>query len=135
MMMIYISGPIRGDGDVAVEANVLRAVDAALIVYRKGHVPVCPHLHYYMHLRDRVRTEDQDDRMLQWEDYMVIDHALVGACDGLLFLGSSPGADLELKLAIRLGKSIFLDLESVPTIPRPSFNRDGITWLFTGRPV
>lgn len=42
-LMILIAGPYRsgtGDDPVKIEANVHRMEQAALAVYRKGHVPV-----------------------------------------------------------------------------------------------
>ena len=39
-------------------------------------------------------------------------------CDALLFLGSSPGADIELKAAQELGLKIYYSTDEVPEVCR-----------------
>lgn len=108
-MLIYIAGPLSAPTEEQRLANVYRAIDAGLAVYRKGHIPFIPHL---SHWADR-RAEELGLPM-EWEDWMAIDDAWLRECDALLYLGSSPGADIELQRAMDLGLDIYFTLEAIP---------------------
>ena len=91
-MLIYIAGPLSAPTEEQRLANVYRAIDAGLAVYRKGHIPFIPHLSHWV----------------------AIDDAWLRECDALLYLGSSRGADIELQRAIDLGLDIYFTLEAIP---------------------
>ena len=87
MKVIYISSTYTlGD----VKENVMRQIDAAHKIMDMGHAPIAPLLSHFLHLR----------RERPYDDWMVIDLAIVPKCDILLRLdGESAGAEKEVKIA------------------------------------
>ena len=108
-MRIYVAGPYTGSTREAVEANVNRAIDAGIEIFRRGHQPYVPHL---TDLVDRRARETGKE--MSWSDFMAWDSPWLERCDALLHLAESRGANLELEEARRLGKTIFLSLEEIP---------------------
>jgi hypothetical protein len=53
---------------------------------------------------------------LPWADYLAWDLEWLAVCDALLYLASSPGADLELRWAQDLGKVIFRSVVEIPSV-------------------
>ncbi|HRH37998.1 MAG TPA: hypothetical protein PK760_06620, partial [Flavobacteriales bacterium] len=45
---------------------------------------------------------------------MRISLAVIGACDALLLIGESPGANKERDLILGQGKPVYLNIEDVP---------------------
>jgi len=112
-LKIYVAGPYTAANDDGHEANTHRAIDAGIRVFTKGHYPYIPHLTHYVDLRARrVGVE------LSWEDYIKWDMPWLKACDALLYLGKSKGADLELEMARKLKKEIFFSVSEIPAATR-----------------
>lgn len=118
-LLIYIAGPYTADDEAAVRANVMRAIDAGIEVYKRGHFPYIPHLTHFVELRS-VET----GAGLRWEDYIGWDRVWLQYCDAFLYLASSRGADLELRWAKELGLTIFHSIEEVPRLARPPIDAD-----------
>lgn len=112
-MKIYVAGPYTAATSEQVQQNVNNAIDAAIAVYEKGHFPYIPHLTHWIELRSQ-----ETKKGLKWEDYIEMDHIWLQACDALLFLKESRGANLEREYAKKNGKKIFYSLEEIPTIER-----------------
>jgi hypothetical protein len=74
--------------------NVMKAVDAGLVLWKKGHYPYIPHLTHYVDLRAREKHVE-----MKWEEYVEWDRVWLEVCDAILFLGSSRGALMELEYA------------------------------------
>jgi hypothetical protein len=110
-LRIYISGPYTSNSDAQTLQNVMKAIDVALIVRKKGHYPYIPHLTHFVDLRAREKG-----LQLKREDYMEWGNAWLEVCDALLFLGESKGAKEELEYAKKLGKIIYYGLDEVPII-------------------
>lgn len=110
-LKIYIAGPYTAATEQKLEENVNLAIDAAFVILDKGHFPFIPHLTHFVDKRANERGIK-----LTWEDYIRWDTVWAELCDALLYLGSSKGADLELKLAIRLGKTIYRSLDDIPSV-------------------
>lgn len=89
-LRVYISGPYSSDP----EKNTLAAMEAATQVLDAGHAPFLPHLSHYWHsLHPRP-----------WEAWLRLDLAWVAVADVVYRMpGDSPGADLEVEEALRLG--------------------------------
>ena len=51
---------------------------------------------------------------LDWSDFVKWSLAILPRCDAVLFLGSSPGADLELQKATSLGIPVFNSVDEIP---------------------
>lgn len=113
---VYVSGPLRGvPGDNA-EVNVRMAMKVASQLFDEQMVPFVPHLAWYM---DVYHHRDEAD----WLNYYAL--PWLERCDCVLrFGGPSKGADVELKLAVSLGKPIFMSIpqiivwkEALPDMP------------------
>ena len=108
-LRIYVAGPYTGSTREDVEANVSRAIDAGIELFRRGHQPYVPHLTDIVDRRAR-----ETGREMTWEDFMAWDAPWLRACDALLLLAESRGALIELREAQQLGKTIFRSLDEVP---------------------
>ncbi|HEX8458366.1 MAG TPA: DUF4406 domain-containing protein [Pyrinomonadaceae bacterium] len=108
-LKIYIAGPYTAETAEQRLANVNVAIDAGLAVYFKGHFPYVPHLTHFVDER-----ANDTGLTMKWEDYIRWDLPWVRACDALLYLRSSRGADLELQAAKDTGKAIFYSIEEIP---------------------
>ena len=107
-LRIYIAGPYSADEEATRKENVLAAIDAAIALVFKGHVPYVPHLTHFVDERAR-----QIGVELSWDDYIRWDLEWLRLCDAVLYLGSSKGADLELQAALAWEKTVFYSLDEV----------------------
>lgn len=110
-MRIYVAGPYTGRDREEVSFNINRAIDAGIEVYSRGHYPYIPHLTDLVDLRAK-----ETGKKLSWDDFMKWDASWLDVCDGLLYLGTSRGTDIELEEAKRLHKTIFYSVEEIPQI-------------------
>ena len=111
-MKIYVAGPYTATGE-QIQKNVNNAIDAAISIYKKGHFPYIPHLTHWIELRSKEIGQN-----LKWEDYLEMDRIWLDACDAMLFLSPSKGANLELEHAKNSNKKIFYNLEEIPVVER-----------------
>lgn len=105
--LVYIAGPYSGPPWRRL-INIYRALRAAVTVMCKGHVPWCPHTHTCLFWICAWGTA--------WEEYMRISKAQVLACDWLLYLGPSTGADLERGWAADAGNAVFTSADDIPCV-------------------
>lgn len=99
---VYVSGPLRGVQGDSPEINVRRAMHMAVQLLEERFVPFVPHLAWYIHGYHPM--EDSD-----WLNYYCA--PWLERCDCVLrFGGPSKGADIELRLAEKLGKPIFMSI-------------------------
>lgn len=96
MKVVYIAGPYRGPNAWAIEQNIRRAEDAAVLVWKAGMAALCPHANARHMLEGNVTDE----------------HALAGTlemmqrCDAVLLVDDwkrSDGSRKEVREAMRLG--------------------------------
>lgn len=110
-MRIYVAGPLSGTPtgkDCTVTSyiqNCHRMMKVAVALRRKGHYPYVPCLDILLGFLDG---------RWEYEDYAEPNLSFLEVCDAIYFIGSSPGADKELKRAIELNKIIYSRLEDVP---------------------
>ena len=108
-MLIFVAGPYSAKTRDHIVDNVNAAIDVGIAILRKGHTPFIPHL-----------TDLVDQRAVQtgikldWSDFVTWSLAILPRCDAVMFLGSSPGADLELEKATSLGIPVFNSVEESP---------------------
>jgi hypothetical protein len=114
-VLIYVAGPYTASNSEEIEINTARAIDAGIQVFKKGHFPYIPHLTHFVDQRARATQIH-----LTWSDFIAWDLPWLELCDGLLYLGPSKGADLELSHAKRLEKKVFMSLSDLPSIDRPA---------------
>lgn len=108
-MIIFVAGPYSAKIQRRIEDNVNAAIDAGIEILRKGHTPFIPHL---THLVDQRAVQTGIE--LDWSDFVRWSLAILPLCDAVLFLGSSPGADLELQKATSLGIPVFNSIDEIP---------------------
>jgi hypothetical protein len=108
-MRIYVAGPYSSSDQTTRNGNVEQAMAAGLALLENGHLPFIPHL---SHLFDQ--WAQQQGIAIPYETYLTWDAAFLECCDGLLYLGPSPGADRELEYAVRLGLPIYSRLSGLP---------------------
>ena len=117
-MKIYVAGPYSDHDPIVRDRNVEQAMAAGLALLDAGHFPFIPHLNHFFDAWAR-----RQGRVIPYETYLRWDAAFLADCDGLLYLGSSPGAERELELAVRLGKPIVSRLAGA-SAPRPACQSD-----------
>ena len=108
-LRIYIAGPYTAADERGLENNTYAAIDAAIAVFRKGHIPYVPHLTHYVDVRAK-----QTATPMTWQDYLRWDMPWLELCDAVLYLAPSKGADLEVKRAQELRKTIFDSIDEIP---------------------
>jgi len=123
-LMILIAGPYRsgtGDDPVKIEANVRRMEEAALEIYRKGHLPVMGEWLALPLLRLAGSGSVGDEVFNEFFHPAAL--RLLEKCDAVLRIGAaSHGADEMIRTAQESGKIIFLNPEDVPEVPVLSFS-------------
>jgi len=118
-MKIYIAAPLSAQTEDLhnaarlVHQNVQIAIRAAIRILEKGHEPFVPHLYHYLHI--------ESPSPISWETYLKCDIAWLHECNGLLYLGSSRGADIELAEAKKRRLHIFYDVEDIPDYALPEW--------------
>jgi len=110
-LKIYVAGPYTAGSENEIFQNVLKALDAGLALWKKGHYPYIPHLTHFVDSRAREKGIS-----MKWEDYIEWDRVWLESCDALLYLDDSKGAKIELEYAKKLGKTIYYGTSSVPTV-------------------
>lgn len=120
--MVLIAGPFRSgtEGDPQKrEANLRTLEDAALEVWKKGHLPVIGEW-LAIPLARTAGSQSIGDPI--WEDigYPVADR-LIDRCDAVLRLpGASRGADGDVERALSLGLPVLHSVADLPEgKPRP----------------
>src|SRR5688572_13024698 len=98
-MRLYLAGPYSDPEPEVRELHTERAMATGLALLRQGHHPFIPHLSHFFDA-----WAQSHGVTIPYETYLSWDAAFLEVCDGLVWLGSSPGADRELELAVRLGK-------------------------------
>ena len=117
-LMILIAGPYRsgtGDDPAKMAANVDAMTDAALILYRAGHLPVVGEW-YALPLVEKAGSKQVGDAVFN-EIFHPIAHRILERCDAVLRMGgASQGADEMVSTAQTLGLQVFYRIEDIPPI-------------------
>jgi len=111
-MWIMIAGPYSTGARTEAEraANLRRLNEAALAVFRKGHVPVIG-----VNAALPVIAAAGASAAAQDEIMMPMSLALAERCDGCLRIGgASRGADDEVARFVAVGKPVYRSVEEVP---------------------
>ena len=105
-MKVFISGAYRADYPSGIFANIIKARDMAIDVWKRGHWAYCPHLNSA--LMDGIVPDSQ---------FLAADIALLGWCDCMLMVPGweeSAGAGDEVAYAKHNNIPIFFSIESLP---------------------
>ncbi|WP_052282019.1 NUDIX hydrolase [Kluyvera genomosp. 1] len=116
-MIVLIAGPVRsgthGDERLMHE-NLARMEQAALAVYRKGHIPVIGEWLAFP-LSTAAGSTRIGDEISEAFLYPVA-HRLLTRCDAVLRLeGASNGADNDVRIAGELGLAVYYSLGDMPS--------------------
>ncbi|MFF5205796.1 hypothetical protein [Streptosporangium sp. NPDC000396] len=114
--MILVAGPYRsgtGDDPAKLAANVRTMNDAALTLFRAGHLPVTGEA-LALPLIETAGSAAVGDPIFD-EIFHPIAERLLSRCDAVLRIGGpSAGADLMVARARDHGKAIFRSLGDIP---------------------
>ena len=115
-LMILVAGPYRsgtGDDPALIARNVAAMTDAALRLFRAGHLPVMGEW-YALPLIEHAGSKRIGDPVFD-EIFHPISRRLVAKCDGCLRIGGpSAGADEMVSLARQHGKAVYYSLAEIP---------------------
>ena len=114
--MILVAGPYRSgtnDDPVLIAKNVAAMTEAALQLFRAGHLPVMGEW-FALPLIEHAGSTGMGDPVFD-EIFHPVARRLVAKCDGCLRIGgASVGADEMVALAERNGKAVYRSLAEVP---------------------
>ncbi|MBK9712506.1 MAG: DUF4406 domain-containing protein [Kouleothrix sp.] len=114
--MILVAGPYRsgtGDDPKLIARNVHAMNEAALRLFRAGHIPVLGEW-FALPLIETAGSRQIGDAIFT-EIFHPIAHAVAQRCDACLRIGGpSAGADGMVELARSLGQQVFLRVEDIP---------------------
>jgi hypothetical protein len=122
-MWIMVGGPYGTGAKSAAEraANLARMNEAALAVWRKGHVPIIG-----VNLALPIVAAAGGDAAADAEIMMPLSLALAERCDAFLRIGgASIGADQEMARFAAAGKAVFRSIEEITPSPLVGEGRDG----------
>jgi hypothetical protein len=106
-MIIGIAGPYSADTAEQRQANLDVLNIAAARVLEKGHMPF---IGVNVALPVLLKTEQVDFK----KGMMDMSMALMHCCDALLFLGESPGANVERNLFLAKKLPIYTSVDEIP---------------------
>ncbi len=106
-MLIAIAGPYSAETEEHRVRHLTALNHAASEVLRRGHIPVVG-VNAALPVVSFLDPEERDEAI------MAISTALLGKCDALLVIGSSPGADRERDLAAAKGIPIYRHIDEIP---------------------
>ena len=115
-LMILVAGPYRSgtsDDPRALEASVRAMQQAALVLFRAGHLPVTGEA-LALPLLETAGSTHPGDPLFQ-EIFHPIAEQLLSRCDAVLRIGGpSEGADRMVAQARTQGKDVYTSIASVP---------------------
>jgi hypothetical protein len=108
-MIIGVAGPYSAPTAEQRQANLDSMNEAAARLLEMGHVPVIG-MNAALPVLAQAQVPDR------YQAVMDISLAVISACDALLLIGESPGANKERDLIRAQGKPVYARLEDVPSI-------------------
>jgi hypothetical protein len=115
-LMILVAGPYRsgtGDDPALIAANMRAMNDAALAIFRRGHLPVTGESLALPLIETAGSTGIGDAPFV--EIFHPLAHRLLRRCDAVLRIGgASAGADDMVASARLLGVPVFFHLSDIP---------------------
>ena len=116
--MILVAGPYRSgtnDDPVLIARNVEAMTEAALRLFRAGHLPVMGEW-FALPLIEHAGSKGIGDAVFN-EIFHPISRRLVAKCDACLRIGGpSAGADEMVALAREHGKKVYHSLGEIPRV-------------------
>ncbi|MBI4447611.1 DUF4406 domain-containing protein [Candidatus Woesearchaeota archaeon] len=104
-LRIYVAGPYTDKNPIKKAENVSLAEKVALEIQSKGHFFYLPH----------KMTEDWEHKSnANWEYYIDLHAWHIQFYDAIYIISSSPGTDVEEKMAKEKGLKIYKSLDEIP---------------------
>ena len=114
--MILVAGPYRSgtnDDPTLIANNVAAMTEAALALFRAGHLPVLGEW-FALPLIEHAGSKEIGDPLFN-EIFHPISRRLVAKCDGCLRIGgASTGADEMVAIAKHNGKAVYYSIDEIP---------------------
>lgn len=110
-LKIYVAGPLTDAGTATEEKQheyARNAIEAGIQLMQKGHFPYVPHLSLAFDKQARNQGIE-----FSWQQWMAKENAYLECCDAVLYIGSSIGADIELKKAEQRGIPVYTSVEQI----------------------
>lgn len=105
-MIIGVAGPYSADTEAQRQNNLDAMNEAAARLLELGHIPVIG-MNAALPVLEKAHVADR------YASIMAISLAVIGACEGLLLLAESPGANKERDLILAKGGPVFRSVEEV----------------------
>ena len=105
-MIIGVAGPYSADTAEQRQKNLDAMNIAAARLLELGHIPVIG-MNAALPVLEKAKVSNR------YECIMDISLAVIDACEGLLLLAESPGANKERDLILSKGKPVFRNIEEV----------------------
>lgn len=105
-MIIGVAGPYSADTAEQRQQNLDKLNTVAAMLLELGHVPI-------IGMNAALPVVDQANVKDRYQSIMDISLAVVGACDALLLIAESPGANKERDLMLSMGKPVYTSIEEV----------------------
>jgi hypothetical protein len=108
-MIIGVAGPYSADSAEQRQKNLNNMNKAAALLLELGHVPVIG-MNAALPVLKHANVPDE------YQSTMEISLAVISACDALLLLAESPGANKERDLILAKGKPVFRTIEEIQNV-------------------
>ena len=109
-MLIAVAGPYSAKTAEERRRNLAALNQAALEVFRLGHVPVIG-VNAALPVVELMNIDED-----RYEAIMKISLAIVGQCEALLMIGESPGVKRELDLIRAKGLPVYNAVDEIPRL-------------------
>lgn len=106
-MIIGVAGPYSAPTEDQKKKNLDTLNDAAARLLEMGHTPLVG-VNAALPVLEKTKLTDS------YQGMMDISLALITACEGLLLLKESPGANRERDLILSKGLPVYTSLEQIP---------------------
>ena len=105
-MIIGVAGPYSADTEEQRQANLDAMNSAAAKLLEMGHIPVIG-VNAALPVLDKANVSDR------YKAIMDISLAVINACDALLLLAESPGANKERDLVLSKGLKVYYAIDEI----------------------
>ena len=106
-MIIGVAGPYSAPSEQERKKNLDKLNAAAAALMEMGHIPLIG-VNAALPVIEKTKTSDA------YKGIMDISLAVIGACEALLLLAESPGANKERDLILSKGLPVYRTLDEVP---------------------
>jgi len=106
-MKIGIAGPYSAATEAERQKNLNRMNEAAVLVLKKGHIPLIG-VNAALPVVAQMKNTDTYDAIMK------ISLALIDGCDAILLIAESPGANKERDLILSKGLPVYYNIEQIP---------------------